>query len=168
MPTSSFTKDFKLTTQKEVDSFLKQFTISKAETYANLEKAAKNSKPLNINSEDVIPNMRKSEKKLLKMLRSSMKGDEMTNKQINKIEENVNQLNMLIKKPIYTYENYSEVVYNIIKETLYPHDEIIGAVFDLSRAAIIEGTYEGIGLQEVQEMVILVCKFVDGGRINGK
>jgi len=55
MATSSFTKDFKIT---------------KKETVARLEKNAVTTKPLNINKENALSNMKRSEEKLLAFLRS--------------------------------------------------------------------------------------------------
>jgi len=55
MTTSSFTKDFKITKKETVD---------------RLEKNAETTKPLNINKERVLNNMKRSEEKLLAFLRS--------------------------------------------------------------------------------------------------
>jgi hypothetical protein len=51
-------------------SFTKDFTITKRETVDKLEKAINNTKPLNIDSKNVISDLRRSEEKLLSMLRS--------------------------------------------------------------------------------------------------
>lgn len=51
-------------------SFTKDFAITKRETVERLEKSAKNDKPLNIDSKNVIADMKRSEVKLLNTLRS--------------------------------------------------------------------------------------------------
>ena len=51
-------------------SFTKDFAITKRETVDRLEKAINNTKPLNIDSKNVIVDMKKSEGKLLNTLRS--------------------------------------------------------------------------------------------------
>jgi hypothetical protein len=51
-------------------SFTKEFAITKRETVERLEKGIQTVKPLNIDSKNVIADMRRSEKKLLNMLRS--------------------------------------------------------------------------------------------------
>lgn len=51
-------------------SFTKEFSITKKETVEKLEKSIKNIKPLHINNTDVLAEMRKSDDKLLNMLRS--------------------------------------------------------------------------------------------------
>ena len=51
-------------------SFTKDFAITKRETIDKLEKAVLDTKPLNIDSKDVIADMKRSEGKLLNMLRS--------------------------------------------------------------------------------------------------
>jgi hypothetical protein len=51
-------------------SFTKDFAITKRETVDRLEKAVQDTKPLNIDSKNVISNMKRSEGKLLNMLRS--------------------------------------------------------------------------------------------------
>lgn len=52
-------------------SFTKDFEITKRETVERLEKCVHNIKPLNTDSKNVIADMRKSEKKLLNILRST-------------------------------------------------------------------------------------------------
>ena len=51
-------------------SFTKDFAITKRETVERLEKSIQNDKPLNIDSKNVIANMKRSEVKLLNTLRS--------------------------------------------------------------------------------------------------
>lgn len=51
-------------------SFSKEFAITKRETVERLEEGIKNIKPLNINSKDVITDMRRREERLLNILRS--------------------------------------------------------------------------------------------------
>lgn len=51
-------------------SFTKDFAITKRETVERLEKGIQNSKPLNIDSRNVIADMKRSEEKLLSSLRS--------------------------------------------------------------------------------------------------
>ncbi len=51
-------------------SFSKEFAITKRETVERLEKGIKDSKPLNINSKDVVSDMRRREERLLNILRS--------------------------------------------------------------------------------------------------
>lgn len=51
-------------------SFTKDFAITKRETVERLEKGIQNTKPLNIDSQNVIANMKRSEGKLLSSLRS--------------------------------------------------------------------------------------------------
>ena len=51
-------------------SFTKDFAITKRETVDKLEKAVQDTKPLNIDSKNVIADMKRSEGKLLNMLRS--------------------------------------------------------------------------------------------------
>lgn len=51
-------------------SFTKDFAITKRETVERLEKSIQNDKPLNIDSKDVIADMKRSEGKLLNTLRS--------------------------------------------------------------------------------------------------
>jgi hypothetical protein len=51
-------------------SFTKDFAITKKETVDKLEKGIENTKPLNIDSQNVISDMKRSERKLLDMLRS--------------------------------------------------------------------------------------------------
>ena len=51
-------------------SFTKEFSITKRETVERLEKSINNVKPLNIDSKNVISDMKRSEVKLLNMLRS--------------------------------------------------------------------------------------------------
>ncbi|NMA82447.1 MULTISPECIES: hypothetical protein [Clostridia] len=52
-----------------VDSFTKEFKISKSETVERLEKAIKDIKPLEMNSRDAVNRMRERENKLLELLR---------------------------------------------------------------------------------------------------
>ncbi|MDI3537429.1 MAG: hypothetical protein PWP30_1911 [Eubacteriaceae bacterium] len=51
-------------------SFTKDFAITKRETVERLEKGIQNIKPLNIDSVNVIADMKRSERKLLSLLRS--------------------------------------------------------------------------------------------------
>jgi hypothetical protein len=51
-------------------SFSKDFAITKRETVERLEKGIQNMKPLNINSKNVIADMRRREERLLNILRS--------------------------------------------------------------------------------------------------
>lgn len=51
-------------------SFSKDFAITKRETVERLEKGIQNMKPLNINSKNVIVDMRRREERLLNILRS--------------------------------------------------------------------------------------------------
>ncbi|HEY9059365.1 MULTISPECIES: hypothetical protein [Pseudobacteroides] len=51
-------------------SFTKDFAITKKETVERLEKAVDTTKPLHIDSKNAIADMRRSEEKLLGMLRS--------------------------------------------------------------------------------------------------
>ena len=51
-------------------SFSKDFAITKRETVERLEKSINNIKPLNINSKNVVSDMKKREEKLLSILRS--------------------------------------------------------------------------------------------------
>ena len=51
-------------------SFTKDFSITKRETVEKLEKGIHNIKPLNIDSKNVIADMKRSEEKLLNTLRS--------------------------------------------------------------------------------------------------
>ncbi len=51
-------------------SFSKDFAITKRETVERLEKGIENIKPLNINSKNVISDMKKRDEKLLSILRS--------------------------------------------------------------------------------------------------
>jgi len=51
-------------------SFTKDFAITKRETVEKLEKGIQNTKPLNIDSRNVITAMKRSEEKLLSLLRS--------------------------------------------------------------------------------------------------
>ena len=51
-------------------SFTKDFNITKKETVGRLEKNAETIKPLNINKEHALNNMKRGEEKLLAFLRS--------------------------------------------------------------------------------------------------
>lgn len=51
-------------------SFSKDFAITKRETVERLEESINHIKPLNINSKNVVSDMRKREEKLLSILRS--------------------------------------------------------------------------------------------------
>lgn len=51
-------------------SFTKDFAITKRETVERLEKGIQNTKPLNIDSRNVIADLKRSEGKLLSLLRS--------------------------------------------------------------------------------------------------
>jgi len=51
-------------------SFTKDFAITKRETVERLEKGTQNTKPLNIDSRNVIADLKRSEGKLLSLLRS--------------------------------------------------------------------------------------------------
>ncbi len=51
-------------------SFSKDFAITKRETVERLEKGIQNMEPLNINSKNVIADMRRREERLLNTLRS--------------------------------------------------------------------------------------------------
>ena len=51
-------------------SFTKEFAITKKETVDKLEKAILHIKPLDVDSENVVANMQRSERKLLNILRS--------------------------------------------------------------------------------------------------
>jgi hypothetical protein len=53
-------------------SFTKDFAITKRQTIERLEKSIQNDKPLNIDSKNVIANMKRSEGKLLNTLRSKV------------------------------------------------------------------------------------------------
>jgi len=53
-------------------SFSKDFAITKRQTIERLEKSIQNDKPLNIDSKNVIANMKRSEGKLLNTLRSKV------------------------------------------------------------------------------------------------
>lgn len=53
-------------------SFTKDFTITKSETVERLEKGIQNIKPLNIDSKNVISDMKRSEGRLLNLLRSKV------------------------------------------------------------------------------------------------
>ncbi|WP_157910348.1 hypothetical protein [Petroclostridium xylanilyticum] len=51
-------------------SFTKDFAVTKRETVERLEKGIQNTKPLNIDSRNVIADLKRSEGKLLSLLRS--------------------------------------------------------------------------------------------------
>ena len=53
-------------------SFTKDFAITKKETVDKLEKAVQVTRPLNIDSKNVITNMKRSEGRLLSTLRSKV------------------------------------------------------------------------------------------------
>ncbi|WP_157910161.1 hypothetical protein [Petroclostridium xylanilyticum] len=51
-------------------SFTKDFAITKREIVERLQKGIQNTKPLNIDSRNVIADLKRSERKLLSLLRS--------------------------------------------------------------------------------------------------
>ncbi len=53
-------------------SFTKDFSITKKETVERLEKGAVSTSPLKLNSQRILGNMQRGEKKLLDLLRSKV------------------------------------------------------------------------------------------------